>query len=191
MTIERPMFPPRADSVDSFSLQPAIGQGDRERRFSESGKPSDGLCRRSVLAGLVVLPVALPAAAAAAADPAFALIAAHRAAEVAHGEVIDAQDEAEAKYGIRSDEAREAADRCGATCDEINAIAWKLATTPPTTLAGVAAVLRFANEVEDAGGDWPNTDAIGPDGWHYQLRATMAAAVEALIKIQTGKAVQS
>ncbi len=69
--------------------------------------------------------------------------------------------------------------------------AWKLATTPPTTLAGVAAVLRFANQIEDAGGDWPNTDAIGPDGWHYQLRATMAAAVEALIKIQTGKAVQS
>jgi hypothetical protein len=41
------------------------------------------------------------------------------------------------------------------------------------------AVLRFANEIEDAGGDWPETDAIGPDGWHYQLRATMAAAIEA------------
>ena len=26
MTIERPMFPPRAESVDSFSTQPAIGQ---------------------------------------------------------------------------------------------------------------------------------------------------------------------
>jgi hypothetical protein len=25
MTIERPMFPPAAESVDSFSLQPAIG----------------------------------------------------------------------------------------------------------------------------------------------------------------------
>jgi hypothetical protein len=56
---------------------------------------------------------AMPASApACAVDPAFALIAA-RAAEVAHGEVIDAQDEAEAKYGIRSDEAWEAADRCG------------------------------------------------------------------------------
>jgi hypothetical protein len=51
-------------------------------------------------------------------------------------------------------------------CEEVNAIAWKLATTPPTTLAGVAAVLRFANEVEDVGGDWPDTDTIGPDGWH-------------------------
>jgi hypothetical protein len=98
------------------------------------------------------------------ADPAFALIAAHRAAEVAYGEVIAAQDDAEAKYGIRSDEAWEAADRCGAMCEEVNAIAWKLASSPPTTLAGVAAVLRFANEVEDVGGEWPDTDTIGPDG---------------------------
>jgi hypothetical protein len=73
-------------------------------------------------------------------------------------------------------------------CDEINAIAWKLATTLPTTLAGVAAVLQFANEVEDAGGDWPDTDTIGSEGWHYQLRATMAATIETLL---AGKAVQS
>ena len=37
-------------------------------------------------------------------------------------------------------------------------------------------VLRFANEIEDGGMEWPDTDAIGPEGWHYQLRATMAAA---------------
>ena len=36
-----------------------------------------------------------------------------------------------------------------------------------------------------------NTDEIGPDGWHYQLRATMAAAIEALIAIEAGKAVRS
>ena len=72
--------------------------------------------------------------------------------------------------------------------DEVNAICWKLATTPPTTLAGVAAVLRFANEVEHAGNEWPNTDTIGREGWHYQLRATMAAAIENLLK---AKAVRS
>jgi hypothetical protein len=125
-----------------------------------------------------------------AADPAFALIAAHRAAEVTHCEIIDAQDEAEVKYGVRSEEAWDARERCAAMCDEVNAICWKLATIPPTTLAGVAAVLRFANEVEDVGGDWPDTDTIGPEGWHYQLGATMAAAVETLIKAQAGKAVQ-
>jgi hypothetical protein len=131
---------------------------------------------------VAAMPAAAPDSPACVVDPAFTLIAAHRAAEVVHCEVIDAQDEAEVKYGIRSDEAWEARDRSGAMCDEINAIAWKLAATQPTTLAGIAAVLRFANEVEDAGGEWPHTDTIGPDGWHYQLRATMAAALEALIR---------
>ena len=37
--------------------------------------------------------------------------------------------------------------------------------------------------------EWPDTDRIGRKGWHYQLRATMAQAIEALIK--TGKAMQS
>jgi hypothetical protein len=124
-------------------------------------------------------------------DPAFALIADKRAAHIAHGEAIDAQDEAEGRYGIHSDEASEADDHCEAACRAAHAIDWKLATTLPTSLAGVAAVLRFANEIEDGGMEWPNTDAVGPDGWHYQLRATMAAAVEALIKVPAGKAAQS
>jgi hypothetical protein len=124
-------------------------------------------------------------------DPVFGLIADKRAADFAHGEAIDAQDEADGKYGFHSDEASEADDRCLAACHAAHAIDWKLATTPPTTLAGVAAVLRFANEIEDGGMEWPNTDPIGPDGWHYQLRATMAAAIEALIKLPAGKAVQS
>jgi hypothetical protein len=120
-------------------------------------------------------------------DPAFTLIADKRAADIAHGEAIDALDEADER-GIGMDEAY---DRCCAAGDAVNAIDWKLASTPPTTLAGVAAVLRFANEIEDGGMEWPNTDAVGREGWHYQLRATMAAAIEALIKVQTGKAVQS
>jgi hypothetical protein len=111
-------------------------------------------------------------------DPAFVLIADKLAGDIAHCEAIDAQDEADER-GIGLDEAD---DRCWAACHAVNAIDWKLATTPPTTLAGVAAVLRFANEIEDAGLEWPNTDAIGPDGWHYQLRATMAAAIEELMK---------
>jgi hypothetical protein len=88
-------------------------------------------------------------------DPAFALIAEKRAADIAHCEAIDAQDEAERDDGINSDAAEEASQRCGVAC-------------------GVA-----------------NTDAIGPEGWHYQLRATMATAAEALIEQRAGKAVQS
>jgi hypothetical protein len=120
-------------------------------------------------------------------DPVFALIAEKRAADAAHCEAIDAEDKAE-EHGIGLDEA---SDRSWAACHAVHAIDWKLATMPPTTLAGVAAVLRFANEHEDAGGEWPNTDAVGPDGWHYQLRATMAAAIEALIKAPAGKVVLS
>jgi hypothetical protein len=130
----------------------------------------------ATLAPGLAVPAGLP-------DPAFALIADKRTADVAHCEAIDAETEAE-EHGIGLDEAY---DRCSAACHAANAIDWRLATTLPTTLAGVAAALRFANEYEDAGGEWPNTDAIGPDGWHYQLRATMAAAIEAL----AGKAVAS
>jgi hypothetical protein len=46
----------------------------------------------------------------------------------------------------------------------------------------VAAVLRFANQIEDAGIEWPETDTIGSEGWHHQLRATMAAAIEAIMQ---------
>ena len=41
-------------------------------------------------------------------------------------------------------------------------VAWQVARTVPTTLAAVAAVLRFANQLEDEGLEWPNTDTIGP-----------------------------
>ena len=128
---------------------------------------------QAVTVPCLAVPAALP-------DPAFALIANKRAADIAHGKAIDAEEEAE-EHGIGLDEAY---DRCSAACHAAQAIYWKLATTLPTTLAGVAAVLRFANEHEDAGGEWPNTDAIGREGWHYQLRATMAAAIEALMKAE-------
>jgi hypothetical protein len=136
------------------------------------------------------LPIAAanPTTEAATADPAFALIAEKLAADVAHGEAIDAQDEAERDDDPDAEE-KTFQRRCLA-CGVVSEADWRLATTPPTTLAGVAAVLRFANQIEDAGMEWPDTDAIGPDGWHYQLRATMAAAVEALMKARAGKAVQ-
>jgi hypothetical protein len=39
MTYARPMLPPRADSVDSFFLQPAIGQPDSENLTGDSPSP--------------------------------------------------------------------------------------------------------------------------------------------------------
>jgi hypothetical protein len=182
MTIERPMFPPRAESVDSFSHQAGIGQPESAKPASESPKPAEGLSRRTLLGAIAVLPVA-PAIAAAIdlPDPAFALIAAKQAADVAHCTAIDAQDAAEThEYGSAT--AQAAWDRCCDACKVVNQADWRLASTPPTTLAGVAAVLRFANAIEDGGMEWPSTDTIGAEGWHYQLRATMAQAIETIIR---------
>jgi hypothetical protein len=136
---------------------------------------------------------ATPALAAPAGSPdsAFTLIAEKRAADLAHCEALGVQGEFERRRDYSSDAAIEALEGSEAACHYANEVDWKLATTLPTTIVGVAAVLRFANEIEDAGNEWPDTDAIGPDGWHYQLRATMAAAIEALIKAQAGNAVQS
>jgi hypothetical protein len=145
--------------------------------------------------GTLAVAAAMPAAAqnraACAVDPAFALIAAKLAADIAHCEAIDAQDDAESDHEYGSAAVEEAHERCCVACRVVNKADWRLATTPPTTLAGVAAVLRFANAIEDGGMEWPATDTIGSEGWHYQLRASMAAAIEAVIEAQAGKAVRS
>ena len=163
-------------------------QADSVHSTPPTDTPIDPNRRRflTVAAGASVASVgtlavaAMPAACAA--DPAFALIAEKLAADVAHENAIDAQGEFDGRRDHSSDAAIEAQENSGAACHYVNEVDWRLAYTPPTTLAGVAAVLRFANEIEDAGLEWPHTDTIGPDGWHYQLRATMAAAIEALIR---------
>jgi hypothetical protein len=158
---------------------------------------SAGQSRRSILGAIATGAVATlasaiaePGAAAFPADPIFAAIDAKRAADAAHGAACDALSEAEDRYGVASDEAEEVFERGGAACHTAYEAGWALATTQPTTLAGVLAVLRFANQFEDEGNEWPDTGRIGPDGWHYQLRAAMAAAIEALMA-RAGKAVQS
>jgi len=132
----------------------------------------------------VAMPIAaaIPNTEAATADPAFALIAEKLAADAGHGKAIDSQDEADVEHGYDSQAAWDANERCEAACHSVNRVDWQLATTPPTTLAGVAAVLRFANAIEDGGMEWPATDTIGAEGWHYQLRATMASAIEAIVR---------
>jgi hypothetical protein len=164
---------------------------------SKINPPVDPTRRRllTIAAGGAVA-AAIPTAALAASpeiDPVFDLIAEKRAADVTHCAAIDAQDEAERVHGFDSDAVavEEAFQRCSVACRAVNDADWRLATMSPTTLAGVAAVLRFANEIEDAGMEWPDTDAVGAEGWHYQLRATMAAALEVLLKAQAGKAVRS
>jgi hypothetical protein len=166
--IDQPMFPPRDPTRRRFLAVAAVA----------SAVSAGTLAAATAMDPSVPAAVTIPSTP----DPAFALIAEKLAADVAHCAAIDAQDEAEDAHGIGSEAAEEAFQRCGVACSVVNEADWRLAMTPPTTLVGVAAVLRFANEIEDGGMEWPATDAIGPDGWHYQLRATMAAALEAIIR---------
>jgi hypothetical protein len=163
--------------ADSVLSTPPTNTSAKHSRRSILGAIAGSAAAAGGIAGLTPASAApLPA------DPAFALISEKLAADVAHCEAIDVQGEIEGRGDFRSAAAIEAQDNCGAACHYVNEVDWRLANTPPTTLAGIAAVLRFANEIEDAGLEWPHTDTIGPDGWHYQLRATMAAAIEALIR---------
>jgi hypothetical protein len=139
------------------------------------------------LAAIPSIPLVLPAVAAEP-DPIYAAIAEKQAADVAHGNAIDVQDAADTQYGGDSQQAWDADEACEEACHCAMDAAWQLAITAPTTLAGVAAILRFANQHEDEGFEWPDTDRVGREGWHYHLRATMAAAIEAIIRQQ---AVQS
>jgi hypothetical protein len=83
-------------------------------------------------------------------------------------ELAAKQDE----YGLPAAE-----DRVEQLCDSCQELAWALANTMPTSMAGVAAVLHYANEIEDRGEEWPDTDTVGSDGWHYQLRQSAARAL--------------
>ena len=170
-------------------------QADRVHSTPPTSTPTDTTRRRFLTASAAgAVAAAIPAAAPAAApavDPVYVLIAAKRAADAAHGRACDELSETEDRYGVASDEAKEVFERGGAACHTADEAGWPLATTQPTTFAGVVAVLRFANQIEDEGNEWPDSDRIGPEGWHYQLRATMAAAIESLVNAQAGKAVRS
>jgi hypothetical protein len=172
----------QAESVHST---PPINTSATRRRFlsQSAGMAAGG----AVLALVTIPPGPAVGAPASALDPVFALIAEKRAADVAHDKAIDTYGEFDNRRDRSSDAAIEAWENSAAACHYANEVDWKLATTLSTTLAGVAAVLRFANQIEDEGGEWPGTDTIGREGWHYQLRATMAAAIEAV----AGKAVAS
>src|SRR5882672_4713285 len=143
MTIERPMFPPVDPMRRRFLTVAAVGS-----MVGAGSLAAAAMTPNDVPQAVTVPRHGRP-------DPAFVLIAEKLAADIAHGEAIDVQDEADDRYGFHSDESSEADDRCLVACRAVNAIDWKLATTPPTTLAGVAAVLRFANAIEDGGMEWP------------------------------------
>ena len=156
MTIERPIFPPAAESVHSFSLQPAIAQPESGNLTSESGKAASGLSRRTMLGALAALPAALPAAAEPLSDPVFALIEAHRAAHIAHGDALVVQDRLE-KTGNIEEAWRVSENPCCVENDAFDALVAAPATTRPGLLAQLAYFQKLAADDET---DWMFDDRI-------------------------------
>jgi hypothetical protein len=181
----------RAESVDSFSHQPGIGQPEGPNLASDSRKPAKGLSRRLMLGGLAMLPAALPAAAEAAADPIYAAIAACReareVADIAYSRTSALYREAKEKFG--DDDTRETRllhrdyVKCvlGMDGDEYtDGPAFALyeaydnfTLTEPSTLAGLFGMLIYCEEVVE----------LNPDAFEFvDLVPTLAAAAKSLSK---------
>ena len=191
MTIKRPMFPPRAESVDSFSLQPGTGQPGSQTLTSESPKPAGGIGRRGLLIALAGLPVAVPAAAAADPDPILEAIqtcrTAKQASDEAYSRVKQLADEFRqlAVEPANKVEARRAFMDRALGCDEDDytngpaSALWDayddFIQTVPTTLAGLSAMLVYAAEITCCEGDPPFDEGT--------IFPTLAAAAKALIGV--------
>ena len=70
----------------------------------------------------------------------------------------------------------------GGTATTLTTSAEGPASTPPPSAEDIALIEAARCLLTADRADWPNTDAIGPNGWHYQLRATMAPAIETIMR---------
>ena len=139
-------------------------------------KPAEALSRRTALAGLAVLPaIGLPIAAAAEPDPIFAAIERHRQAETAKNECYVAAD--------RLVEQGHEVDFNAYTNAAYNG-AWDalydLSETLPTTIAGMLAMVIYAQELRAS--NWQNFLSETEVG--DRIIEALATAAKALITTQ-------
>jgi hypothetical protein len=167
-----------------FPINPASGQPESANLTGESGKPANGLSRRHMLAGVAVLSATGMPADASNPDPILAAIEAYRCAHAARGRACDVLAETETRFGFDSEEADAAFEAGGPACHASYEAAWALASTRPTTLVGIAAVLHFANEIENTGHEWPEGGRPS-EGWRHQLRASIVEAIESVTRVQS------
>jgi hypothetical protein len=151
MTIDRPMFPPVADSVHAFPAQPATRQPESETLTADSLKPVGGLSRRLMLAGLAA--VGIPTSARVAArerDPIYDAIEKHRDACKARSAAVRADfgyEEETCCVGQMTPEQRRIYNKLeqatGDAWGHLDDVSIDLVTTKPTTLAGVIALCDY------------------------------------------------
>ncbi|WFT95080.1 hypothetical protein QA633_43705 [Bradyrhizobium barranii] len=132
-------------------------------------EPAKRLSRRAALAGLAVLPVALPCAAAVGSDPIFVVIAYHRG--------LSAQYDAATSVSAKLSEGPEfdAADAVsGERSQALHGHAAVLIRSEPTTIAGVNALIHYVAGLRQ----W---EVPADDGWHQVLLGTLATALDGIL----------
>jgi hypothetical protein len=138
------------------------------------------LSRRHMLGALAVLPAALPAAAAAPADPIFAVIDRHRELSVHFTAAVDVS--ARLEDGPEFEAADAIADqRCRVLLDHADT----LIRSQPTTMAGALALMRYVASLEewqmpaDRRENWEIAENPNAD-WHRVFLCTLADALDNL-----------
>jgi hypothetical protein len=170
--------------------------------MSKAARPSSKLTRRAAiattLAGAAAPSVTRPVLAAS--DPVFALIAVHKATNARHEQVCRIMSDLEGQIPQEKRQEWYAGDRAegiGADDDPRwraantaywtafgaeEKAAWSIAHARPASLAGTAALLRYAYEHEAQRCEWP--DGRDPEdadmGWHGAFHSSLAAALEAM-----------
>jgi hypothetical protein len=170
--------------------------------MSKAASPSSKLTRRAAIAAALA-GLAAPASAAPALlapDPVFAAIAAHKGAYVALDQACgnlsrmeraipkdrrqEWFDEDRGKgIGLNDDLRWTAALAANRAAFEAEArAAWVLAHARPLSLAGAAALLRYAAEYEDEGSEWPSEPETedGEEEWMITFHQNLAAALETM-----------
>jgi hypothetical protein len=161
--------------------------------FTHKEKAMHTMNRRALVAGaaaalpaIAVLPTAAAAALTHEPDPIFAAIEQWRQAWAAFGVAVSKVDDLlQDAPGFTAAEAE-----CEEADDAANDAGYQLVLTPPTTLAGAAALLRFIAELErriaDAGADvmphlWEDgadEDKDEPLPWTFHAHVMLANALE-------------
>jgi hypothetical protein len=77
-----------------------------------------------------------------------------------------------------------------AAVDAIDEIAWSFVDRPPTSAAGLAAILTYADEHEAAGREWPNRrhyftaggtyDQLVEEDWRQSLKGAVISVLQSM-----------
>ena len=168
----------RAESVDSFSRQPAIGQPHGQTIASDSPKPAEGLPRRNALACLAALLVALPATVAAIEpDPVYAAIEHFRQLSDEYTLAVERSGSMLPEDPGYCDAMDESRDACDALFEQMDVIF----TFRPSTIVGTAALLKYISTLEE----WQMPPGVEDGEGKKNVQAfcgSLATALETIIR---------